>query len=91
MKKPYEERRDDIPSLFIHPKEQIDGRIQLLERLIQCRSDEISSLQRDLKNYQDEHSIWIEILNIIRTYEVTDEVRERLIRTQTLRIDPPID
>jgi len=86
MKKPYEET--EVPTLFNHPKVQIDGRINQLERLIEARSNEISILSRDLKAYMDELAIWKEIVNIIRTYEVTDEVRERLIRTKTYINEP---
>ena len=89
MRKPYE-NGEQIPTLFSHPKEQIDGRMKVLERHISSLQSDLELLQRDLKNYQDELEIWKEILNIIRTYEVTDEVRERLIQTKTLRIDPPI-
>ena len=86
MKKPYE--NSEVPTLFKHPKVQIDGRINQLERLIEERKNEISIITQDLNSYEDELAIWKEIINIIRTYEVTDEVRERLIQTKTYIIEP---
>jgi len=86
MKKPYED--EQIPRLFTHPKKQIDDKINQLERIIENRQAEISVLSRDLKEYEDELAIWREYQDIVRTYQITDEVRERLIRTKTYINEP---
>lgn len=74
-----------------HPKLQIERRIHELERQLRELKEEDKILQRAIGDREYELNIWKEWLDIVRTYQITDEVRERLIRTQTLRIDPPID
>lgn len=73
---------------MIHPKVQIQRKMDFIKYML--ITEDFTGREDFKKDLEKELEIWKEIIIIIRTYEVTDTVRERLIRTQTLRIDPPI-
>jgi len=83
MKKPYQKSDGSLMFPFTHPKIQVETKLGRMEKDLESKMKEFNLLAWQIQDLKEEMEIWKEWLNIVRTYEITDEVRERLIRTDT--------
>jgi len=88
MKKPYQKSDGTLMFPFTHPKIQIETKLSRMQESLDSKMKEFNLLAWQIDDLKEEIAIWKEWLDIVRTYEITDEVREKLIKTKTYINEP---